>query len=235
MDSCNATLQRRVAGKWKAVAGPPRRGDVPLAYQPGEIVCEFHARSSGGSTVRGEPFPHAAVQLYAWPGAAGHARWGTGESFVALSEGLQERPAAAGGVAHGAAHRIGLFGCHRNRDGSYASTSRRYQALCAHTTLLPANTAACPKNAIVEAPPWHVKRRLEEAAGCRGSCDFDEPAEYRRAASPRVQCPQCPTARRYEQEFEVWAACCFDRPDYELLTVRVRSTSMGAIEVRQVV
>lgn len=90
------------------------------------------------------------------------------------------------------------------------------------------------ENGIVEAPHGHVKRRLEQKLILCGSCDFDEPAEYGELLSEVFSALNAPCQRRYELELEHLAALpAFRFADYELLTVRVRSTS--TIEVRQVI
>jgi len=77
-----------------------------------------------------------------------------------------------------------------------------------------------------------VKRRLEQKLILRGSCDFDEPAEYGELLSEVFCALNAPRQRRYEQELERLAPLpAFRFAYYELLTVRVRSTS--TIEVRR--
>ena len=93
--SCKRTLQRRVQ-HWKALNGPAPQVMFPLAYQRGEIAfCDFTQLKRVQITLRGEPFPHLLFHYrLAWSG------WGYGqvihggESFVALSEGLQNALAA---------------------------------------------------------------------------------------------------------------------------------------------
>ncbi|WP_228009033.1 hypothetical protein [Cyanobium sp. LEGE 06113] len=131
--------------------------------------------------MRGEPFPHLLFHYrLAWSGwAYGQVIHG-GESFVALSEGLQNALAACGGVPR-ELRTDRLSAASRNRDGSYAlDITPRYQALCAHYGLSPSrnNRGVAHENGIVEAPHGHVKRRLEQKLLLRGSCNFDEPAEY---------------------------------------------------------
>ena len=94
--------------------------------------------------------------------------------------------------------------------------------------------AVAHENGIIEAPHGHVKRRLEQKLILRGSCDYDEPAEYGELLAEVFSALNAPRQRPYEQELEhLMALPAFRFADYELLTVRVRSTS--TIEVRQVV
>jgi hypothetical protein len=159
-----------------------------------------------------------------------------GESFVALSEGLQNALAACGGVPR-ELRTDRLSAASRNRDGSYAlDITPRYQALCAHYGLSPSrnNRGVAHENGIVEAPHGHVKRRLEQKLLLRGSSDFEEAAEYVELLAEVFSALNAPRQRRYEQELDhLTALPAFRFADYELLSVRVRSTS--TIEVRQVI
>lgn len=96
------------------------------------------------------------------------------------------------------------------------------------------NRGVAHENGIVEGPNGHVKRRLEQKLILRGSCDFEEPAEYGELLSEVFSALNAPRQRRYELELEHLAPLpAFRFTDYERLTVRVRSTS--TIEVRQVI
>jgi len=235
--SLKRTLQRRVQ-HWKALHGPAPEVMFPLAYQPGEIgFCDFTKVKQVEITLRGEPFPHLLFHYrLAWNGwAYGQVIHGS-ESFVALSEGIQNALAACGGVPR-ELRTDRLSAASRNRPGSYAlDINPRYQALCTHFGLSPSrnNRGVAHENGIIEAPHGHVKRRLEQKLILRGSCDFDEPAEYGELLAEVFSALNAPRQQRYEQELEHQAALpVFRLVDYELLTWRVRSTS--TIEVRQVV
>jgi hypothetical protein len=97
--SLKRTLQRRVQ-HWKALHGATPEVMFPLAYQPGEIgFCDFTRVKRVAITLRGEPFPHLLFHYrLAWSGWAYGQIVHGGESFVALSEGLQNALAACGGV-----------------------------------------------------------------------------------------------------------------------------------------
>ena len=88
-------------------------------------------------TLRGEPFPHLLFHYrLAWRGTPSGWAYGQivhgGESFVALSEGLQNALATCGGVPK-ELRTDHLSTASRNRDGSYAfDITSRYQALCAN-------------------------------------------------------------------------------------------------------
>lgn len=115
-------------------------------------------------TLRGEPFPHLPFHYrLAWSGWAYGQIVHGGESFVALSEGLQYGLAACGGVPK-ELRTDRLSAASRNRDGSYALDNRFAQdlrsthpatKLCALTTacLPAATTAAWPMRTALSRVP----------------------------------------------------------------------------------
>jgi hypothetical protein len=89
----------------------------PLTYEPGAIgFCDFTRLKRAAITLRGEPFPHLLFHYrLATLGQIVHG----GESFVALSEGLQNALATCSGVPKELLTDLLSAAC-RNRDGSYA-------------------------------------------------------------------------------------------------------------------
>jgi hypothetical protein len=160
-----------------------------------------------------------------------------GESFVALSEALQNALAACGGVP--AEHRTdSLSACFRNRDGSYAGDyTSRYRELCAHLGVIATrnNRGVAHENGTIEGPHRHWKHRLEQQLIQRGSRDFATEAEYRQLVSQ--------VNDTFNSRYEVVGRLEIERlhlqplpverfADYEPVVARVRSTS--TIEVRSV-
>lgn len=150
-----------------------------------------------------------------------------GESFVALSEGLQNALAACGGVP-AELRTDRLSAACRNRNGSFsADNTRRYHALCSHYGLAYSsnNLGVAHENGRVESPHGHLKRRIEQALLLRGSNDFESLAavleHYNRPRLVRLE--QEKTALRPLPPFR------FADYDIEQLTVRRTST----IEVRR--
>jgi hypothetical protein len=88
--SLKRTLQRRVQ-QWTAWHGPASAVMFPLAFQPGEIgFCDFTRVKRVAIPLRGEPFPHLLFHYrLAWSGWAYGQIVHGGESFVALTEGVQ--------------------------------------------------------------------------------------------------------------------------------------------------
>ena len=93
------TLQRRVR-EWKALHGPDPEAIFPLGYEPGEIAfCDFTQLKGVEVAIAGMVFPHLLFHYrLAWSGWSYTQVVQGGESFVALSEGLQNALAACGGV-----------------------------------------------------------------------------------------------------------------------------------------
>ncbi len=90
------------------------------------------------------------------------------------------------------------------------------------------------ENGVIEGAHGHLKRRLEQKLQLRGSSDFEVAAEYGELLAEVLSTLNAPRQRRYGQELQTLGPLStFRFADYELLTVRVRSTS--TIEVRQVV
>jgi hypothetical protein len=138
----------------------------PLAYEPGEIgFCDFTQLKRVQITLRGESFPHVLFHYrLAWSG------WGYGQvihggdSFVALSEGLQNALASCGGVSR-ELRTDRLSAANRIRNGSYAADNTpRYQTLCSHYRLTPRrnNRGVVHENGVIEVAHGHLKRRLEQ-------------------------------------------------------------------------
>ena len=113
------TLQRRVR-QWKALHGPDPEVIFPLSYEPGEIAfCDFTQLKGVEITVAGQPFPHLLFHYrLAWSGWSYAQVIQGGESFVALSQGLQNALSASGGVPR-ELRTDRLSAACRNRNGSF--------------------------------------------------------------------------------------------------------------------
>jgi hypothetical protein len=232
------TLQRRVE-QWKALHGPGREVMFLQEHRPGVLgISDF-------TLLKGEPITVAGVVLehrlfhFRLP----YSGWchveviHGGESFVALSEALQNALAACGGVP--AVHRTdSLSACFRNRDGSYAGDyTSRYRELCAHLGVIATrnNRGVAHENGAIEGPHRHWKRRLEQQLIQRGSRDFETEADYRQLVAQ--------VTATLNDRYEVSGKLAIERlhlqplpverfADYEPVVARVRSTS--TIEVRSV-
>jgi hypothetical protein len=232
------TLQRRVE-QWKALHGPHREVMFLQHHQPGVLgISDFTLIKGEPITIAGEVLEHRLFHFRLPCSGWCHVEViHGGESFVALSEALQNALAACGGVP--AEHRTdSLSACFRNRDGSYAGDyTSRYRELCAHLGVIATrnNRGVAHENGAIEGPHRHWKHRLEQQLIQRGSRDFETEAEYRQLVgqvnstlnSRHEVVGKLEIERLHLQPLPVERFA-----DYEPLVVRVRSTS--TIEVRSV-
>ncbi|WP_231596554.1 IS21 family transposase [Synechococcus sp. CBW1108] len=231
------TLQRRVR-EWKAMHGPAPEVIFPLSYEPGEIAfCDFTQLKGVEVTIAGEAFPHLLFHYrLAWSGWSYAQVVQGGESFVALSEGLQNALAACGGVP-AELRTDRLSAACRNRNGSFsADITPRYHALCSHYGLAYSrnNCGVAHENGRVESPHGHLKRRIEQALLLRSSSDFESLAEYQAFLAAVLEQYNRPRLVRLEQEKSALRPLPrFRFADYDIEQLTVRRTS--TIEVRRVV
>jgi hypothetical protein len=127
------TLQRRVR-QWKATAGAPKPVVFDLEHLPGKMgLSDFTHLKQATITIAHQPFEHL---LYHYRLACSGWRYVQviqgGESFVALSEGLQNALAACGGAPK--IHRTdSLSAAYRNLGKQTRDDlTQLYQGLCQH-------------------------------------------------------------------------------------------------------
>jgi hypothetical protein len=226
------TIQRRVQ-TWKALYGPSPEVMFELRHEPGMMgLSDFTELKGITVTIAGKAFEHLLyhyrLAYSGWQYA--HIIQG-GESFIALSEGLQNALAACGGVPK--QHRTdSLSAAYKNLGGNKALT-RLYDELCDHYRLQPTrnNTGIAHENGSIESPHGHLKNRIEQAIYLRGSNDFGSLEEYRLliesvVAKLNQQCQ----AKFEEEKKHLQPLPKYRVPDYEMLTARVSRHS--TVEVR---
>jgi hypothetical protein len=232
------TLQRRVE-QWKAQYGPAREVMFLQHHQPGVLgISDFTLLKGEPITVAGQVLEHRLFHFrLPYSGWCHVEVIHGGESFVALSEALQNALALCGGVP--AEHRTdSLSACFRNRDGSYAGDyTSRYRELCAHLGVIATrnNRGVAHENGAIEGPHRHWKRRLEQQLIQRGSRDFETETEYRQLVAQVTNTlnSRHEVAGRLEIERLHLQPLPVERfADYEPVVLRVRSTS--TIEVRSI-
>ena len=225
------TLQRRVQ-HWKAVHGPDKAVIFRQQAEPGRQGLSDFTHVASAITLAGQPFVHLLYQFRLAFSGWRHAQVVQGgESYAALSEGLQ-----------GALRRLG--GCpgeHRTDSLSAAFDNLtgeprvRYEALCRHYGMTPTrnNPGASHENGAIETAHGSLKRRLSQALKVRGSADFASVDAYQQFIDRVVGRLNRRVASRLGQEQAVlqplpdvgFAACT------ELV---VRVTRSATIEVRRV-
>ena len=106
----------------------------------------------------------------------------SGESYVALAQGLQNALWVLGGSP--AAHRSdSLSAAFRNLDAdARTDLTRRYDALCAHYGMIPSrnNRGVAHENGSIDSAHGHLKKTIRDALLMRGSAAFDDLVDYRR-------------------------------------------------------
>ena len=135
-----------------------------------------------GVTIAGTKLDHRLYQFRLAYSAFEHAQIILGgESFVALSEGLQNALWALGSAP--LEHRSGsISAAFRNLDQeARLDLTRRYNALCIHYGMQPTrnNRGVAHENGIIESAHNHLKKAVEDALLMRGTRDFDNLACYR--------------------------------------------------------
>jgi len=232
------TLQRRVE-QWRALHGPDQEVMFLQEHRAGVLgISDFTLLKGEPITVTGEVLEHRLFHFrLPYSGWCHVAVIHGGESFVALSEALQNALALCGGVP--AEHRTdSLSACFRNRDGSYAGDyTSRYRELCAHLSVIATrnNRGVAHENGAIEGPHGHWKHRLEQQLIQRGSRDFATETEYRQLVAHVTNTLNS----RYQVQGNLEIERLHLQPlpverfaDYEPVVARVRSTS--TIEVRSV-
>ncbi len=178
-DQLLRSLQRRVA-HWRATEGPERELIFRQDHPPGrQGLSDFTDASGLAVTIGGEPFAHLIYQFWlAFSGWRYVKAIRGGESFTALTEGLQEALWQLGGVPR--EHRTdSLSAAYRNL-GARDDEAVRYADFCRHYGVTPTrnNLGVSHENGAVEAAHGYLKTGLNEALELRGSREFADLAAY---------------------------------------------------------
>jgi transposase InsO family protein len=178
-DTVLRSLQRRIA-QWRATEGPERELVFRQEHPPGrQALSDFTHADTFTVTIAGQPFEHMLYHFWLAFSGWEHVRAiQGGESFTALTEGLQDALWQLGGVPR--EHRTDrLSAAYRNLTDR-EDEAKGYAEFCKHYGLEPTrnNPGAAHENGSVEAAHGHLKRTIREALELRGSNDFADPAAY---------------------------------------------------------
>ena len=228
------TLQRRVS-TWKALHGPAPEVMFMLRHEPGvKGLSDFTKLKGMEITIDGEPFEHLIYHYrLAYSGWQYAQIIQGGESFVGLSEGLQNALIASGGAPK--EHRTdSLSAAYRNLGGHRTSDlTRLYDDLCDHYRMVPTrnNKGIAHENGSVESPHGHMKNRIKQIIYLRGSSDFATVADYQAVIDKAI----AGLNRQCEVKFEAEKATLQPLPkrrvaDYEVLSAKVSCYS--TIDIR---
>lgn len=235
-ESVLRTLQRRVA-QWRAISGPERELIFRQDHPPGwQALSDFTDARVLEVTIAGAPFAH--ILYHFWLAFSGWQYVKViqgGESFTALTEGLQEALWQVGGVPK--THRTDrLSAAYRNlSDQEHDDAAVGYKAFCDHYGIEPTrnNAGVSHENGSVESAHGHLKTTLREALDLRGSRDFADIAKYQAFLSEVTG--RRNARRRAETALELQAMKAlpkFKTTDFTLVSAIVTRT--GTIRVRGV-
>ena len=178
-DGVLRTLQRRVQ-LWRALQGPPKEVFFDQEHGPGHRgLSDFTATGALRVTVDNEPYAHILYHF-----VLAFSRWEHvevvqgGESFEALSKGLQNALWQAGGVP--AEHRTDSLSAAFKNLTEEQDFTVRYTALLAHYDMAGTrnNRGVAHENGSVESSHRYLKEAIEQALLLRGHRDFSDQAAY---------------------------------------------------------
>ena len=225
------TLQRKVK-HWRATEGPAQEVYFTQEHRAGEL-CEsdFTHLTEVGITIDGQPFEHMLYHL-----VLTHSNWESGtlcysESFVALSEGLQNAVWELGGVP--LLHRTDRMTAAINNLSELADFQKSYAALLRHYGMegRKIQTGQANENGDIEQRHHRFKRALDQALMLRGSRDSANVEEYQVFLAKLFEQLNSGRKEKLAQEMEVLRPL----PDRLLesarrVRVRVNSGSLIAVE-----
>lgn len=178
-DKILRTLQRRIQA-WKVKYGPDKEVMFRQIKEPGRLgLSDFTVLKSVTITLLGQEFSHLLYHYrLTFSGWCYVKVICGGESFTALSTGLQNALWRSGGVP--LEHRTDSLSAAFNNLAEKEQLTARYHDLCRHYGLKATrnNPGVSHENGAIESPHGHLKRRIEQALLLRGSYDFASLEEY---------------------------------------------------------
>jgi len=232
-ESVLRTLQRRVA-HWLAQHGPSKAIIFPQIHLPGQqSLSDFTHMNRSNILIKGVVFKH---MLYHF--RLVYSKWSyvkviqSGESFQALSEGLQEALMQIGGAPK--EHRTdSLSAAFKNltKEAKNDLTNQYYE-LCHYYGMEPTrnNKGVCHENGSVESSHGHLKNRIEQELLLRGSNDFDSINSYEHWVQEIVSNSNKRNSKNFIIEKNSLQPLPINKTiDYELLSIRVSYLSLMVI------
>ena len=162
-----------------------------LRHEPGVMgLSDFTKLKEIEITIGGEVFEHLIYHYrLAYSGWQYAQIIQGGESFVGLSEGLQNALFASGGAPK--EHRTdSLSAAYRNQGGRRSKqVTTLYDELCDHYRLEPTrnNKGVAHENGAIESPHGHLKNRIKQAIYLRGSADFESVGAYQSVIESAIE------------------------------------------------
>lgn len=221
------TLQRRIKS-WKAKHGPAKEVMFRQTKEPGRLALSDFTKLKGITiTLQGHEFSHLLYHYrLAFSGWCHVKVTCGGESFTALSTGLQDAFWRSGGVP--LEHRTDSLSAAFNNLAEREQLTARYHGLCQHYGVKPTrnNPGKSHENGAIESPHGHLKRRIEQALRLRGAYDFASLEDYQGFIDGVVGKINRQRQTRFEQERASLQALPKRRTqDYAEHRVLIRSSS----------
>lgn len=217
------TLQRRLR-QWRAMHGAERDVYFAQEHPPGRLgLSDFTVADDLDVEIDGAAFPHRLYQF-----ALAHSGWRhavvivSGESFMALSVGLQESLWRLGGVPE--EHRTDSLSAAFNNLAEHQELTRRYEGLCRHYGMRASrcNPGQSHENGSIESRHDSLKTALDQALRLRGSRRFVDRAAYVAFVDGIVQRLNARVAKRLALERPLLKPLPARRmADYEEIPARV--------------
>lgn len=172
------TLERRIC-RWRQLHGPAQEVMFRQTHAPGGLGIADFTWVTEPITIGGEALIHKLFhyRLVASGWAYAQVTYG-GESFSALSDGLQKAFQASRGVPR-QLRTDSLSAAYKNRQEQEDFTAG-YRAFCEHYQVQATrnNRGVAHENGAIESPNNHIKRQLKQALLLRGSFDFINRGAY---------------------------------------------------------
>lgn len=226
------TLQRRVK-QWKALHGPDKPVIFRQQAEAGRQGFSDFTHPDSTITIAGKSFKHLLYQFrLAFSGWRSVTVVQGGESYAALSTGLQRALQQAGGCP--IEHRTDSLSAARNNRQNLWTDA--YADLCGHYNMTPTrnNLGESHENGIIECANGSLKRRLSQQLKLRGSHNFDSIESYQHFVDQVVERLNRRSHSRFQEERQALQGLPEQQTaNYQTLNLKV--TRSSTIEVRRVV
>ena len=165
----------------RALNGPDQEVYFPQEHPPGrEAQIDFTHCNSLGVTVGGRPYRHRLFQLVLSHSGWRYAEVATGETFLALQQGLQNALWELGGAPRVIRSDNTSAATHEMRRSRGRALNGSYAELLDHygleSTLI--NAGESHENGVAEQAHYRLKDAIDQALMLRGSRDFNSLEEY---------------------------------------------------------
>ena len=232
--SCLRTLQRKVS-KFKAMHAQPKDIIIPQKHFPGEQgLSDFTHMKDIGITINSKPLDH---MLYCFRLVYSKYSYAkvilSGESFQALSEGLQEALSNIGGSPR--EHRTDSLSAAYKNDKYIPDDdlTERYEQLCFHYNMKPTrnNKGKSHENGSVESSHGHIKNRIRQELILRGSKDFRTLEEYEQWVYDVIKNFNHHNSKNFKVEkLYLQKLPKYKSVDYEIQSVKISNISIIAVK-----